>query len=163
MKKPEAKKKVISVLDDLPEYIRHQIGQRRQAVATQRVAAALGQAAVNLSPEECENWARQLRDVNRAALLPEDCHLSRQSRALFNLLVRHKCRAPFLTIARSLWRDEYDEKGWADLNPQSPEYRTLLDRIRKVQKDLKKQLLDGKGGYETHFSSRQEVVTLEKL
>ena len=128
----------------------------------ERIQEALGRAAVGLRAEKCDDLVARLLQ-KRPPRLPEDCHLSRQLRSLFNLLVCRKGTAPFLAIARKLWRREYRDQGWANLDPRSPEYRKLCDRIRKAQKDLGKHLLDGKARYETHFSAREGVVILEKL
>ena len=154
-----------SVLDMLPEYARIRIEQRRQAASTQRLLKELGRAAVaeNLPPEEYGDLAKRLMQVNRAALLPEGCHLSPQSQKLFNLLVRRKNRASFLTIAKNLWLEEYEDREWADLDPRSPEFHRLAERIKGATRTLGKHLLNGEAKYETHFSRRQSAVTLEKL
>lgn len=162
-RQPQQKTKPTSALDGLPKYVCTRIEDRKQAASRQRVVGAMGRATANLSPEECDEWMQRLRRVKPAALLPDDCHLSRQSRALFNLLTGGKGKAPFLKISLSLWPNEFTKNDLADLDPQSPKYHRLLARIQKAQKDLGKSLAKGGARYETHFDKRQGIVILEKL
>ena len=137
--KRQHSRQATSVRDNLPEYVFTGIDQRMLNAAIQQMAGALGRATFNMSTEDCDEWAMKLRHVNRATLLPDGCHLSAQSRVLFNLLVRKKGRATILRIARRLWPKEYEHKGWADLDSRSKKYKSLGERIKKVQQRLGEQ------------------------